>query len=76
MAITREDLHNFKEEKKNDLQRLDADKQEDLKIVEEKVAAFRKELQTEVEHKFEVKAAEINAEIRILEQIIKKEEEL
>lgn len=76
MAITREDLELFRQEKINALQELELQKQEDLKVLEARVAEYRQKLQTEVDHKHEVKSAELNAEIRILEQIIKKEEEL
>jgi len=73
MAITREDLLAYQAEKKQELQDAARDRDVNLDEVEAKVKEYKENLVSAVESKYEKTAAGINAEIKLLDELLVKE---
>ncbi len=75
MAITREDLLAYQEVKKKELQEAITNKTIALEEVEVKVKDFKAKLVADVEIKYSSISAGINAELSLLDDLLKKEAE-
>jgi hypothetical protein len=73
MAITREDLLAYQAEKKQELQDAATKKAVDLDEVEAKVKEYKDNLVSAVVSEYEKTTASINAEIKLLDNLLEKE---
>ncbi|MDR4968963.1 MAG: hypothetical protein RG740_05045 [Acholeplasmataceae bacterium] len=76
MPITRDSLVTYRDERLQEKQELQLKKQEDQQLVEEEIKVILAKKLEEIDRKHEIRGAELNAEIKILDDLIKEQEEL
>lgn len=73
MAITKEDLVAYKAEREEELKKLEATKSKKVEEINQRVEAYKKSLVDEYAKSYALDEAEIRAEIRLLDNLIVKE---
>ncbi len=74
MAITRDDLKAYKAEREEELKKLEVTKSKKVEEINQQVEAYKKSLVDEYAKEYALDEAEIRAEIRLINNLIAKDD--
>jgi hypothetical protein len=74
MAITRDDLKAYKAEREEELKKLEVTKSKKVEEINQQVEAYKKSLVDEYAREYALDEAEIRAEIRLIDNLIAKDQ--
>jgi len=75
MAITRQDLIDYKEEKEKELAEAQQERTNANVVIQEKVEAYQQELEQDADRKLHEVTTSINAEINTINHLLEKDKE-